>query len=313
VDTVDLGVWRTPLEPAPRLSERIGLRPDDLWIKRDDWIGHGGGGNKLRKLEYLCARAIGEGATTLITSGAAQSNYCRLTAASARRLGLEVVLVLAGDGIDAGTGNLTLDGVFGADIRWAGDVQPSELTKAVQHTADVLAARGERPAILPFGGSDACGALGYLACAREIEAQEPEARHVITGVGSGGTMAGLVAGLGADRIRGIDAGAAPDAEQRVARMVKDLTGEEPRLHFDTTQIGPGYEEMTPQARQAIVDAGGCEGLILDPVYGAKAFAGLVAAVQRGEIQKGERTVYLHTGGLPGFFGHPLAAEFAARE
>jgi len=115
--TVDLGVWRTPLEPAPRLGRHIGLLRDDLWIKRDDWLGLGGGGNKLRKLEHLCADAIDQGATTLVTGGAAQSNYCRLTAAAARRLGLAVVLVLEGDGRNAGTGNLTLDALFGADVR----------------------------------------------------------------------------------------------------------------------------------------------------------------------------------------------------
>ena len=150
---MDLGVWQTPLEQAPRLSERIGLGRDDLWIKRDDWIGLGGGGNKLRKLEHLCGRAIAEGATTLLASGAAQSNFCRLTAASARRLGLDAVLVLAGDGRDAGTGNLTLNGVFGADVRWAGGVDGEELDHAVHEVADALRAQGRRPAILPFGGS----------------------------------------------------------------------------------------------------------------------------------------------------------------
>jgi D-cysteine desulfhydrase len=98
VSRVDLGVWRTPVEPAPRLAARIGLRADDLWVKRDDWLGLGGGGNKLRKLEFLCANAVERGATTLVTGGAAQSNYCRLVAAAARRLGLGVVLVLKGEG-----------------------------------------------------------------------------------------------------------------------------------------------------------------------------------------------------------------------
>jgi L-cysteate sulfo-lyase len=284
VETVDLGVWRTPLEPAPRLSERIGLRRDDLWIKRDDWIGHGGGGNKLRKLEYLCARAIDEGADTLVTSGAAQSNYCRLTAASARRLGLHVVLVLAGHGDNEGTGNLTLDGIFNADIRWGGDVAPSQLQDAVQLTADALRAAGRRPASLPFGGSDACGALGYLACARELQQQAPDARHVVAAVGSGGTMAGLVAGLGADT--------------------------RPALRFDATQIGPGYELLTPSATKAIHNAGECEGLILDPVHGAKAFAGLTHAIADNEIEPGQRTIYVHTGGLPGLFGHAVAQQLA---
>jgi L-cysteate sulfo-lyase len=315
-DDVDLGVWQTPLEQAPRLSERIGLRRNDLWIKRDDWIGLGGGGNKLRKLERLCGRAIAEGAATLVASGAAQSNFCRLTAASARRLGLDVVLVLAGDGRDAGTGNLTLAGVFGADVRWAGGLDGVGLDRAVHEVADTLRAQGRRPAILPFGGSDACGASGYVACAGELQTQAPDAEHVVVAVGSGGTMAGLVAELGADRVLGVDAGAAPDAPARVSAMVAELAQTDastrPRLRLDREQIGPGYEALTDATRSAIDDAGRCEGLVLDPVYTAKAFAGLTAAVRTGEIRPGQRTVFVHTGGLPGLFGHPIALQLAAR-
>jgi len=320
VPSVDLGVWRTPVEGAPRLAARIGLRPDDLWVKRDDWLGLGGGGSKLRKLEFLCAHALEKvGATVLVTGGATQSNYCRLTAASARRLGLGVVLVLTGDGPAGAAGNLTLDGLFQADVRWAGEVTTDELDDVVAVVADELRSRGERPAVLPFGGSNALAARGYLACAAELEEQAPDAEHVVVAVGSGATMAGLVAGLGAERVLGIDAGAVLDAPARVAAMVEELASVElsqapgnVTLRLDQTQVGPGYEELTDQARCALDDAASCEGLILDPVYTAKALAGLVAAVERGEIRPGERTVFVHTGGLPGLFGHPLASEFAAR-
>lgn len=319
VSLVDLGVWRTPVEPAPRLAARIGLRADDLWVKRDDWLGLGGGGNKLRKLEFLCADAVQRGATTLVTGGAAQSNYCRLVAAAARRLGLGVVLVLKGEGPGGATGNLTLDGLFQADVRWAGDVAASALGEVVTAVAGELQARGERPAILPFGGSNALAARGYVACAAELEAQTPGADHVVVAVGSGGTMAGLVAGIGAGRVLGVDTGAVPDARARVEAMVAELASlghsppaaGDPALRLDRSQIGPGYEELTDQARRAIDDAGSCEALVLDPVYTAKALAGLTAAVEREEIQPGERTVFVHTGGLPGLFGHPLAAELAA--
>lgn len=320
VARVDLGVWRTPVEPAPRLAERIGLRPGDLWVKRDDWLGLGGGGNKLRKLEFLCARALRDGATVLVTGGAAQSNYCRLTAASARRLGLGVVLVLDGDGDTDSTGNLALEGLFQADVRWAGEVSESALEEAVAQIANDLRARGERPAVLPFGGSDALAARGYVACADELEEQAPGTEHVVVPVGSGGTMAGLVAGLGAGRVLGVDSGAADDAPARVAAIVEELsslgvsrgaTGAN-TLRLDRGQVGPGYEDVTDQARQAIDDAGICEGLVLDPVYTARALAGLRAAVERGEIRPGERTVFVHTGGLPGLFGHPFASELAAR-
>jgi L-cysteate sulfo-lyase len=186
VPSVDLGVWRTPVERAPRLAARIGLRPDDLWIKRDDWLGLGGGGNKLRKLEFLCAHALEKlDATVLVTGGATQSNYCRLTAASARRLGLGVVLVLAGDGSAGAAGNLTLDGLFRADVHWAGEVAGDALDDIVATVADELRSRGERPAVLPFGGSNALAARGYLACAAELEEQAPGAEHVVVAVGSG--------------------------------------------------------------------------------------------------------------------------------
>jgi D-cysteine desulfhydrase len=126
----------------PRLAERVGLRPDDLWVRRDDWLGFGGGGNKLRKLEFLCAWALAQRATVLVTGGAAQSNYCRLTTASARRLGLGVVLVLEGDGPAGATGNLALDGLFQADVRWAGDIAGSALEDAVSAVASELRAHG---------------------------------------------------------------------------------------------------------------------------------------------------------------------------
>jgi D-cysteine desulfhydrase len=312
---VDLGAWCTPLEAAPRLAQRIGLRGEDLWVKRDDYLGFGGGGNKIRKMEFLCGQAIEDGATTLVTSGAAQSNYARLTAAAARRLGLGVVLVLAGDGAKRGTGNLTLDGLFGAEIHWAGETPIEERAAEV---AEQLRARGEQPALLPYGGSNGLGARGYLECARELSEQAPDAVHFVTAVGSGGTMAGLVGGLGGERVLGVDAGAVPDPLVRVARMVGELEGsleaaELPRqgsLRLDGGQIGMGYEHMTEEAREAMLAAGRCEGLVLDPVYTAKAMAGLIAAVARGEIQPGERTVFVHTGGLPGLFGHPVAAELA---
>jgi L-cysteate sulfo-lyase len=313
---VDLGAWRTPLEGAPRLAQRIGLRGEDLWIKRDDWLGFGGGGNKIRKMEFLCAQAIEDGATTLVTSGAAQSNYARLTAAAARRLGLGVVLVLAGDGSERGTGNLTLDGLLGAEIHWAAETPIEERAAEV---AEELRSRGERPALLPYGGSNGLGARGYLECAGELSEQAPDAAHFVTAVGSGGTMAGLVAGLGAERVLGVDAGAVPDPVVRVTRMVEELLGSGDTypagpvagsLRLDRGQVGAGYERLTEQAHQAMLEAGHREGLVLDPVYTAKAMAGLIAAVARGEIQPGERTVFLHTGGLPGLFGHPVAAELA---
>jgi len=222
---------------------------------------------------------------------AAQSNYARLTAASARRLGLDVVLCLHGG---SGTGNLALDAVFGAEIVWDGDPEQE-------------AARREGAVVLPYGGSSELGARGYVTCAQEILEDAPDVRHVVVAVGSGGTMAGLVAGLGAERVLGVHTGAVEDPAATVARFV-DADG----LRIDLGQVGAGYEQLTDAAARAIDDAGRCEGLVLEPVYTAKALAGLAAAVARGEIAPGERTVFVHTGGLAGLFGHPYSADLAAR-
>jgi D-cysteine desulfhydrase len=314
VTDADLGIWRTPLEPADRLGAALGLAPGDLWVKRDDWLGLGGGGNKLRKLAPLCAAAIADGATMLITSGAAQSNHARLTAAAARRLGLEVTLVLSPGDHDTATGNLSLDALFGAEIVWA-PADPSALGDAVAQAARDARARGARPAVLPFGGSNAIGASGYQACARELLEDAPNLSHVVTPVGSGGTMAGLVAELGPERVLGGDAGAAPDPRERVAALAGELLGRPVSaddLRLDLDVVGAGYERPTDASRHAMALAATHEGIVLDPVYGAKAMAALIGAVERGEIARGERAAFVLTGGLPGLFGHPIAAELALR-
>jgi L-cysteate sulfo-lyase len=334
VEPLRLGTWPTPLEPAPRLAVRLGLRSDDLWIKRDDLTGLGGGGNKVRKLEYTCAVALAEGATTLVTTGAAQSNHARLTAAAACRLGLDAVLVLAGEPPESGTGNLTLNALLGAHLVWAGD---DAMAAVVAKVVDDLRVRGRRPSVIPFGGSNAVAARGYAACGAELREQlAADPAHAVVAVGSGGTMAGLVAALGAARVLGVDSGAVPDARERVAGMLAGMrtgmlagmpadmptgmpddgvpTGYDPAgrtLRLRGDQVGPGYGVLTPAARAAMRDAARCEGLILDPVYTAKALAGLAAAVRDGDIRPGERTVFVHTGGLPGLFGHPLAQELTA--
>lgn len=308
---VTLGTWPTPIEPAPRLAERLGLDPRRFWIKRDDLTGLGAGGNKVRKLERLCAEAIGEGATILVTSGRAQSNHARLTAAAARRLGLGCVLVLGGDQPDTLAGNVALEALFDTPIRWVGDLDDDALDAAVEETAQELRAAGERVAVIPLGGSNAVGARGYLACGRELEAQVPGLRHVVVAVGTGGTMAGLIAALGAERVLGVDVAATADPEARIARMLAalaeggdaSLVVKPLALRLRRDQAGTGYGVLTTAARQALVDTAQCEGIVLDPVYTAKALSGLAAEVRDGGIRREEPTVFVHTGGLPGLFGH----------
>ncbi|MEU8789334.1 D-cysteine desulfhydrase family protein [Streptomyces sp. NPDC048643] len=309
-----LGSWPTPLEPAPRLAAALGLGPDDLWVKRDDLTGLGGGGNKIRKLEWTCGAALADGATVLVTTGAAQSNHARLTAAAGARLGLRVVLVLAGSPPESGpsgtpantaSGNLALDGLLGAHV--VREEDRTRLAARAEQVAEELRAAGEVPALIPFGGSSPLGARGYAACADEIIDQAPDVASVVVALGSGGTMAGLVAGLGDGRVLGVHVGAVDEPARTVADLVSELCGRpcDPHaLRVRHDQVGAGYATLTEPVMNALTLAARTEGIVLDPIYTGRAMAGLAAAVADGDIAAGQRTVFLHTGGLPGFFGHP---------
>ncbi|MEU8181266.1 pyridoxal-phosphate dependent enzyme [Micromonospora sp. NPDC049044] len=288
---VSLGTWPTPVEAAPRLAARLGLA--ELWFKRDDLNGLGGGGNKIRKLEYTCAEALAAGASTVITSGAPQSNHARLTAAAAARLGLGCVLVLAGPPAEQRRGNLLLDGLAGAEVVWGGD----------RPLAEVVAAEAERRSawVIPFGGTAPGSVAGYVNCGRELRAQVPEidGTDVVVALGSGGMMAGLVRELGAARVVGVDVGALPDARATVAKLL-DGEVEPDALRIDGSQVGAGYRTLTDGARAAMETTAREEGVFLDPTYTGRAMAGLLA----GSFPHGDRVVFLHSGGLPGLFGHP---------
>jgi L-cysteate sulfo-lyase len=304
---VVLGTWPTPLERAPRLAVSLGLATEDLWIKRDDLTGLGGGGNKVRKLQYICADALRVGATTLVTSGAAQSNHARLTAAAAARLGLRCILILDGDPPPATQGNLVLDHLAAATVIWAGAAVPQELRDRVEVAAREVRNRGGVPYVVPFGGSSALAAHGYVDAAVELEAQLSGIEHVVVALGSGGTMAGLVAHLGEQRVWGIDTGAVADAAGVVRDLVAGMSAtaiDLTRLQVQSGQIGEGYETLTPGAARAMALAAQTDGLFLDPTYTARALAGLTELVANGHIRVGQRTVFMHTGGLPGLFGHP---------
>lgn len=307
-----LAAWPTPVEPAPRLARAVGLADDDLWVKRDDLVGLGGGGNKVRKLERTCAVAVAAGARTLVTTGAAQSNHARLTAAAGARLGLDVELVLAGTApaphADP-TGNLLLNRLFGARLTWAGDVAHEDLERLAAERVAELVSEGTPAAQIPYGGSSAAGALTYVEAGREILEQVPDVAHVVVAVGSGGTAAGLVTALGAERVLGVDTGATSDPRGRIASLVTELGGDPTDVRLRSDQVGAGYSTLTDAAGAALVLAARTEGLVLDPIYTGRALAGLVAAVREGDVGPGQRTVLLHTGGLPGLFGSPGAVRF----
>jgi len=300
---IRLGTWPTPVEPAPRLAAALGL--GTLWLKRDDLGGLGGGGNKVRKLEYALAEARAAGATALVTTGAAQSNHARITAAAAARLGLRAVLVLVGEEPPVERGNLVLDRLAGAEVVWAGDVPIDATADALEREAQRLRDAGEVPFLLPLGGSTPVAARGYVDCASELRAQVPDLDRVVVAVGSGGTMAGLVAGLGADRVLGVDVGALPDPVATVTSLVAAMPGVPPpgEPWIDTGQVGDGYARPPATARAALELAARTEGVFLDPIYTARALAGLAAAAASGRVGRSDVTVFLHSGGLPGLFGH----------
>jgi len=234
------------VEPAPRLAAAIGLAADALWIKRDDLTGLGGGGNKLRKLRYTGAQALAAGATALITTGAPQSNHARLTAAVAARLGLGCVLVLEGEQPGVLQGNLALDRLAGAELAWAAGPAPDRVRHEVERQARRVRDGGGVPYVIPFGGSSSFAALGYVDCGTELLAQVPGLDHVVVAFGSGGTMAGLVACLGADRVVGVDTGAVPDPRATLDELLDGMPGRhtpQDRLQIDGGQVGAGYATL----------------------------------------------------------------------
>lgn len=294
-----LATYPTPVEAAPRLAVAVGLGADDLLVKRDDLLGLGAGGNKVRKIERTAAEAVRRGATRLVTTGAAQSNHARVTAAAGARLGLGVELVLRGAEPEQARGNLLLDRLLGAEVRWAGEVPTTELERIAERRVAEL---GPTAALVPYGGSDAVGAQAYADAGLELLAQVPDVRHVVVAVGSGGTAAGLVAALGTARVLGVDTGAVDDPDERVARLARELGADPAGLRLRRDQVGDGYSTFPATVQEAVVLAARREGLLLDPVYTGRALAGLRAAVRQGDVRPGERTVLLHTGGLPGLFG-----------
>jgi D-cysteine desulfhydrase len=307
----------TPVEPMDRLGAALGLPAGRLWVKRDDLTGLAGGGNKVRKLEYLCADALAKGCDTLVTGGGEQSNHVRMTAAAANRLGLTCTIVLAGDAVPVPTGNIVVDHLLAPEIVWAGPIDYYALEAAMQAEADRLAAAGRTPYLIPVGGASTIGELGYVAAALELRAQLPELSLIVTGDGSGGTHAGLAAGLESlDLVLGVDAGTRPDLDAvipgkaREAAALAELPEPTGTVVVDHDRFGDGYGAPTASCREALDLAARLEGLILDPVYTGKALAGLIAAVREGRAPDGGTLVFLHSGGLPALF-EPKYAMWAA--
>ncbi len=306
----------TPLERLPRLSAHLG--GPTVWVKRDDLTGLSPGGNKTRKLEFLVADALEKGADTLVTTGAVQSNHCRLTAAAAAKEGLACRLLLeerVPGSYDANAnGNNLLFGLLGVEKV---EVVPggTDLAAELQRMADDLAAEGRTAYVIPGGGSNALGSLGYVACALELQAQSFELGvafdEMVVASGSGGTHSGLVAGLvamGAGLpVSGVSVRAGKEAQEAKilahAQETATLIGSKaPVTAADVTvfdgYVGEGYSYPTEGMVEALELFARLEAILLDPVYTGKAAAGLIDLIRRGRYGRDDQVLFVHTGGVP---------------
>lgn len=331
-----LAALPTPLQELRNLREALGgsSRCPRILIKRDDLTGLAFGGNKARKLEFLVGDALRQGATVLVTSGAAQSNHARMTAAAARAANLKAALILTRDRAQpAMQGNLFLDYLFGAEIHWI-DENPNplfatgdqEAAKIAEVMAD-LEKRAERPYLIPIGGSSPIGSFGYVTGTLELVIQlfqngESPSRLYYPN-GSRGTQAGLALGVkmfsAPYRLCGIAvSGGEPEKTQRALRIAAEaaeklgfagrVTAQD--LSNDERFIGPGYGIATAECVEAIRMLACSEGILLDPVYTGKAMAGMIGHIREGSVDPSETILFLHTGGTPALFAHVDDFSFA---
>ncbi len=335
-DRVKLCHRPTPLEPMDRLADHLG--GPRLFVKRDDCTGLATGGNKTRKLEFLMADALAQGANTVVTVGGVQSNHCRQTAAAAAKLGLGCELVLPHiSRFDSSTydtsGNVLLDRIFGAKLHVMHE-RTTDRSVATSRIEEVLAEirdRGDKPYFIPAGGSTAIGALGYVDAAFELaeQARQQALRfdYVVVTTGSCTTHSGLLVGF-EGLCRSGDSGCDPqvlgvsvyqrqndavetmrDKVRQTAELVGiDSTAVEARINVTDAYLGNGYGEPTDAMVEAVGLAARFEGLLLDPVYTGKTFSGLVAMVRDGRFQPSDNVLFWHTGGIPALFAYREALQ-----
>jgi len=317
----------TPLERLDRLSEALG--GPEIWIKRDDCTGLSTGGNKTRKLEFLMAEAQQQGADMVMTQGATQSNHARQTAAFAAKLGMDCHLLLedrtgSEDVNYNNNGNVFLDRIHGATTEKRGP--GLDMNAEMEDVAESLRAKGRKVYTIPGGGSNTTGALGYVDCAFELIGQANERGlvidHIVHATGSAGTQAGLIAGLKAMNanipLLGIGVRAPRDKQEEnvfklAAETVEKLgcAGVVARedVVANCDYVGEGYGIPTPAGVEAITLFAELEAILLDPVYSGKGAAGLIDLIRKGHFTKGQRIVFIHTGGSAALFGYTAAFNF----
>ena len=318
---VSLAHLPTPLEFMPRLTEHLG--GPNLFVKRDDCTGLGTGGNKTRKLEFLVADALEHKADVIITQGAVQSNHARQTAAAACKVGMACELIFEKRVTDADvayqtSGNVLLDRIFGANIR---EVEKgTDMNAAMEALADELRTEGKTPYIVPGGGSNPIGALGYVDCAFEFLSQANHEGipidYVVHATGSAGTQAGLVVGLKAMNanipLLGIGVNAPKDEQEekvwKLTRETAEFIGapdcvSREDIVANCDYVGPGYGVPTKEMNDAVMLLARTEGLLFDPVYSGKGLAGMIDLVKKGGFGDAKNVLFIHTGGVAGLFGY----------
>ena len=324
---VSLAHLPTPLEYLPRLSKHLG--GPDIYVKRDDCTGLGTGGNKTRKLEFLVADAIEKKADVIITQGAVQSNHARQTAAAACKVGMECELIFEKRVEDADdaykhSGNVLLDRIFGANISEVD--KGSDMNAAMEALAEELRGKGKTPYIVPGGGSNVIGALGYIDCALEFMSQANRdglvIDHVVHATGSAGTQAGLIVGLKATSsnipLLGIGVNAPKDAQEekvwKLAVETADYVGapgcvQREDIVANCDYVGDGYGVPTESMNDAVMLLARLEGLLFDPVYSGKGLAGMIDLITTGYFSGAKSIVFIHTGGAAGLFGYSAQLKF----
>jgi 1-aminocyclopropane-1-carboxylate deaminase/D-cysteine desulfhydrase-like pyridoxal-dependent ACC family enzyme len=310
---VPLAPHRTPVDELGRLRSALGSGCPRLVMKRDDLLSFGLGGNKVRKLQAVAAEAIAAGADTLITCGGVQSNHARVTAAAGAALGLRVVLVLNGPAAETPTGNARLDRLFGAEIHHVASREARAPMMA--ELADRLTREGRRPFVVPLGASTPTGAIGFARGVTELAADGVRPDVIFHATSSGGTQAGIIAGAALVGLRSRVIGVSADDPAPVIQAVVDrlldetavrlgarratLGGDAPVI-VDDRFVGKGYGVPTAASTEALELVARREGVLLDPVYTAKAMAGLMARIRAGEFSPDSTVLFWHTGGL-GYF------------